>query len=322
MDCKPYQSGSTLVKSMREKGSGIGNQRIRYCGTIDNIRRTAREKNDTLSPGTMDQLRTISDSESSEEEAWGADGCFTISIGRDDNEPFKVDNKLVLDKQTKLDGKTLIANMHMMGLCKDTVEFQKKRALFLHSSKHHRQVRIGTQQLNMNLLIQFGIETQEEFDRQTVLDARTHRLVVASPVPAAHQRTERQRDTGMKIKWERGERRRMIEMLANMPAFEPVYYFLMLVPDQVYQIMVIAPKTLHAYLTYNMLAKLLDVQHHIRYTKMCMIVNDKRIRNNEMMEIIWDKVGPTDEERCNCRGRCRCRCRFKGTWDKPFQIDL
>jgi hypothetical protein len=50
----------------------------------------------------MDQsLTTISDSGSSDgkEEAWENNQCFTISIGRDDIEPFKVDNKLVIGKQ-------------------------------------------------------------------------------------------------------------------------------------------------------------------------------------------------------------------------------
>jgi hypothetical protein len=74
----------------------------------------------------------------------------------------------------------------------------------------------------MNLLIQFGIETQDEFDKLMILYGRTHRLVVASLLPVAHQKAKRHRGTGMKLGWERGERRRMIKMLADMAAFEPV----------------------------------------------------------------------------------------------------
>ena len=84
-------------------------------------------------------LTTISDSWSSDgkEEAWEKDQCFNISIGRDDIETFKVDNKLVIGKQKNLDGKQLITDMHMIGLCRDTMELQKKRALFLYSSVQH-----------------------------------------------------------------------------------------------------------------------------------------------------------------------------------------
>ena len=160
----------------------------------------------------------------------------------------------------------------------------------------------------MNLLIQFGIETQDEFDRLTILDGRTHWLVVASLVPVVHQKAERHRGTGMKLGWERGERRRMIKILADMEAFEPVYYFMMLVPDQLYQLLVITPKILHAYLTYNTLAKLLDVQHHVRYTTMCMNVNCTQISDNNKMEIFWKKMRTTNEA--------------EGTWDKPFKVLL
>lgn len=248
--------------------------------------------------------------------------CFTIPVGKRDMEPFRVMGTVVITKQQNLTGKQLMTDILNIGYLRNRLHrsLQEDKALFLHSSIEHRKVRIGWQQLDMNLLISLGIETQGDFDRLTILNGRTHRQVVVSLLAVANKKTVDYNGPARYLDWGKGERRRMVKMLTDLKAFHPVYYFMMFVPDQLYHLLVVAPKDMNTPLTYRTMEKLLDVQHYFPYIGVCMLINGQkhpvtgeildhyRIRVDDKDEIIWRKIF-TDETQ-------------DGTWEKPYQIVL
>ena len=93
-------------------------------------------------------------------------------------------------------------------------------------------------------------ETQGDFDRLTILNGRTHRQVVVSLLAVANKKTIDYNSPARYLDWGKGERRRMVKMLTDLKAFHPVYYFMMFVPDQLYHLLVVAPKDMNTPLTY------------------------------------------------------------------------
>ena len=282
----------------------------------------------------MDQLTSItSDSGLSDdqENTDSSDGdgdveishqCFTIPVGKNDMQPCRVIGTVVIGKQQNLTGKKLIKDILNIGYLRGQLHraLQEDKALFLHSSIEHRTVRIGWQQLDMNLLIPLGIETQEEFDRLTTLNGKTHRQVVVNLLAVANKKTIDYNGPARYLDWGKGERRRMVKMLTDLKAFHPVIYFMMFVPDKLYHLLVIAPRDMVTTLTYRTMEKLLDVQHYFPYIGVCMVINGQkhpvtgeildhyRIKADDKDEIIWRKIF-TDETQ-------------DGTWEKPYQIVL